>query len=151
MTKIGVIADSHRRYEKLREALLHMEDCAYIVHLGDHDSDVARFDIPENRLYTVPGNCDPLSFSPVSRITELDGVRIFMTHGHAYGVKQGLTRLALRAREAGARVVLYGHTHVPSALDDGRVLCLNPGALQNGKYALVFLDCGTVRYELKEL
>ena len=99
MTKIGVIADSHRRYDKLREALSRMEDCAYIVHLGDHDSDIAKFEIPENRLYTVPGNCDPLSFSPMSRIFELEGVRVFMTHGHAYGVKMGRTRLALKARE----------------------------------------------------
>ena len=39
--------------------------------------------------------------------------KLFVTHGHAYGVKSGLGRLAERAKTLGADVVLYGHTHIP--------------------------------------
>ena len=59
------------------------------------------------------------------------GVKIFYTHGHYYGVKSGLYTFACAARERGAQVALYGHTH--NALedyDDGLYL-LNPGSLNS--------------------
>ena len=98
MTKLGVIADSHRNKTNLREALSKMEDCALILHLGDHDTDMDEFRLPESRLLSVPGNCDPFSFAPGTRIFERDGVRVLMTHGDAYGVKYSLTRLSLKAQ-----------------------------------------------------
>ena len=151
MTRLGVMADSHRCKRNIRQALKAMQNCDYIIHLGDHDTDMEGMGVPENRLYTVPGNCDPLSFAPGLRICEWDGVRLIMTHGDAYGVKYGLIRLALKAREAGARLALYGHSHLQRADDDGEVLCLNPGALKSGCFAVVTLDGGHVTYEMKTL
>ena len=151
MTRLGVMADSHRSRKNIREALSLMGNCDYIIHLGDHDTDMDGMGVSESRLYTVPGNCDPLSFSPGLRICEWDGVRLIMTHGDAYGVKYGLTRLSLKAREAGARLALYGHSHQQRADDDGQVLCLNPGALKIGCFAVVTLDSGRVTYEMKTL
>ena len=126
MTRLGVMADSHRSRNNIRMALSLMGDCDYIIHLGDHDTDMDGMGVSESRLYTVPGNCDPLSFSP------------------------GL-RIALKAREAGARLALYGHSHQQRADDDGQMLCLNPGALKNGCFAVVTLDNGRVTYEMKTL
>lgn len=128
-----------------------MEDCALIVHLGDHDSDMDEFHLPENRLLSVPGNCDPLSFAPGTRIFERDGVRVLMTHGDAYGVKYSLMRLSLKAREAGAKLALYGHSHRQSADEDGGMILLNPGALKQGDYALVTLDAGKISWQFKNL
>ncbi len=151
MTKIGILADSHRSKAGLREALSRMEDCQLIVHLGDHDSDMDDFRLPESRLLSVPGNCDPLSFQPASRIFEREGVRVFMTHGDAYGVKFSLMRLRLKAQEVGAALALYGHSHRQQADADGGVILLNPGALKAGDYAVVTLDKGSIRWEFKNL
>ena len=143
MTRLGVMADSHRARRNIQKALEQMEDCRLILHLGDHDSDMDAFDLRPGRLISVPGNCDPLSFEPQLQLFERDG--------RAYGVKYGLTRLALKAREKGARLALFGHSHAQTAEDDGEVLCLNPGALYNGCYAIVTLDAGKITYELKKL
>ena len=151
MVKLGIIADSHRSMRNIREALGKMEDCALILHLGDHDTDMDDFRLPENRLLSVPGNCDPLSFAPHNRIFEKEGVRVFMTHGDAYGVKYTLTRLSFKAREAGAKLALYGHSHVQALDEDGGIVFLNPGALKNGDYAVVTLHEGKITCELKNL
>lgn len=151
MTKLGVIADSHRNIGNLRAALSCMADCALILHLGDHDSDMDAFHLPESRLMSVPGNCDPLSFAPGVRIFERDGVRVLMTHGDAYGVKHSLMRLSLKARECGAALALYGHSHAQRADGDDGVILLNPGALMRGDYALVTLDGGKISWQLKNL
>ena len=46
--------------------------------------------------------------APPSLTVSLDGVRIFLTHGHLFGVKSGLTRLTLEARRVGAQLALFG-------------------------------------------
>ena len=43
---------------------------------------------------------------------EVDGVKIFFTHGHAYQVGYGLEELEQTARDLGASIACYGHTHV---------------------------------------
>ena len=64
----------------------------------------------------VRGNCDFGSDLPLTGEFTAQGVKIFYTHGHYYGVKSGLYTLACAARERGAQVALYGHTH--NALED---------------------------------
>ena len=68
-----------------------------------------------------------------------------------YGVKHSLMRLSLKAREAGAALALYGHSHRQEIDRDGEITLLNPGALKNGDYAVVELDKGCVRCELHNL
>ena len=45
----------------------------------------------------------------------------------------GLTSLAYAAREAGAQLAMYGHTHVPDYQDWGGVQILNPGTAGRGR------------------
>ena len=66
----------------------------------------------------------------------IDGVRVLMTHARPESDMKGIapdapTRELLEfLREAGADVLLVGHTHIPFArrLPGGRLIC-NPGAL----------------------
>jgi predicted phosphodiesterase len=46
----------------------------------------------------------------------LDGVRILLTHGHAYGVKGGLGTAIAHAARRDADVLIFGHTHIPLEL-----------------------------------
>ena len=151
MTKLGVMTDSHRNLTMIRLALKEMSGCDYIVHCGDHDSDVKEEDVKPARLMNVPGNCDPGSFNAPERIVTLDGIKILITHGDAYGVKFSLTRLYLRALEAEAKLVLYGHSHCQKIDERDGITFLNAGALKNGACALVTLDDGMVSCRLMQL
>ena len=42
------------------------------------------------------------------------GKKIFLTHGHRYGVYYGIRELRSEALTRGCNVVFYGHTHVPN-------------------------------------
>lgn len=100
-----------------------------IVHLGDHISDARdlSFALPDVEILRVPGNCDYGSIEQPSILTELGGVRMFLTHGHLFGVKQGLQRLFLQAKAVDAQIALFGHTHRPLCECHGGIWLLNPG------------------------
>ena len=61
------------------------------------------------------------------KVIEIEGVRIFATHGHLYSVKSTLARLAERAKSEGCRIALYGHTHCAREDDIDGVTLINPG------------------------
>ncbi len=64
-------------------------------------------------------------------------MRTLLTHANRYRRRRSLFRLSLRAREAGASLALFGHTHEPTVEWEGGVLLVNPGSLQNGRYAII--------------
>ena len=76
----------------------------------------------------VPGNCDWGSCDQPERLLEIGGVRIFALHGHTRNVKRSPMAAMYAAKEYGAQVLLFGHTHVPLVDNDGSLLTLNPGA-----------------------
>ena len=90
-------------------------------------------------MYAVKGNCDFMPGAPERIITSFGGVNIYMTHGHIHRVKSDLTWLRAAAREAGADVALYGHTHVPDE-EPGVPMLLNPGAAKDDRCALLEVD-----------
>ena len=150
MTKIGVIADSHRAMHKLRAAMDALHDCSYIVHLGDHDSDMEEFYPLGNKLRIVSGNCDLFSNSPGLLTMQVEGVKIMAAHGDAYGVKYGLTRYMFKAKSENVRLALYGHTHIRNMETDGELTLLNPGALKDGRYAVITVDGDAFSVEFRE-
>lgn len=91
----------------------------------------------------VPGNCDYGSCDQPERLIELGGVRILMLHGHTRGVKSDVMRAVWAARECGAQVLLFGHTHRPLVDNDGALLVLNPGAAGDPLYP----TCGILTIE----
>ena len=151
MTKLGVMSDSHRKTENIRKALRGMQDCKYIIHLGDHDSDMLEFGLREDRLLTVPGTCDPDSSAPYLRIFTVEGIEVLMTHGNDFHVKLSPYALMLKAREKNCALALYGHTHVQKVEEAEGVTLFNPGALWNGDYAVVTVDGTKISWEFKKV
>ena len=96
MKKLIVVSDTHGRREGLSELLPLIAENDYIVHLGDGAMDMReiRSEYPE-KVYACCGNCDPFSPIPEEGEIEVEGVKIFFCHGHRYGVKSGLTALAI--------------------------------------------------------
>ena len=127
--KLLILSDSHGEQEFMQLAVRRERPDA-VIHL-DHCADADRLaeEFCGLPVLSVCGNCD--LWGPPRAETLLrtfEGVRIFGTHGHRYGVKQGLLRFSLAAREQQAQVALFGHTHIPYCRQEGGLWLLNPGA-----------------------
>lgn len=116
----------------------------YIVHLGDKIKDSEKLQEIFYRIpfVSVPGNCDLGCIEQPVRIEEIGGVRFLITHGHIHGVKMGMLRFTLAAREARVQVALYGHTHVAAYEQLHGIHILNPGAIGGGNpsYGVIEID-----------
>ena len=99
-----------------------------ILHLGDcqRDAEALHRQFPSLPMQSVPGNCDWGAVDAPEVLTEYGGVRILMMHGHTRNVKASTLSAVYAAREMGAQVLLFGHTHRPLVDNDGSLLVLNP-------------------------
>ncbi len=145
--KICVLSDSHGRTSLLWDILFD-EKPDKIFFLGDGLSDLYEFrDLPQ---VAVCGNCDLIP-GEEECLFALEKETLLLTHGHKYGVKQGLYRLFLRAKETGATVVFYGHIHRQKADEEEGIKFICPGAVKNGQYAVVKLENGKIETEFRSL
>ena len=155
--KILIFSDSHGCIETMeaavRRELPHMMD-----HLGDFWADGKQLHslFPQIPMCQVAGNCDRYRWEPVQDqilIRPVGGVLFYMTHGHLHGVKQGLLRLRLAAEEAGAQVVLFGHTHRSFCQLQNGVLLVNPGSCSGtgGTYAVLETADGGPACEIRSV
>lgn len=152
--RVLVVSDVHGREQRLCQVLEAQPTARTVIFLGDGlrqvENVMERY--PDRTFYTVPGNCDFAAAGIPVRQETFDGKRFYFTHGHLHGVKQGLYRLDLAAREAGADVVLFGHTHVAyEEYADGLYL-MNPGSLgYDGTYGYVDIVGGGIRTAVVKL
>lgn len=138
--RILVMSDSHGRAENVTAAIEQERSAEYIIHLGDGERDMEPhlYAYPNKTIIQIAGNCDYCSFNPSSRLIVTEGgKRLFLTHGHPYYVKSGLTSLYFAARENGADIALFGHTHSPHLEIYNGITFLNPGSLADGNYATI--------------
>ena len=116
-----------------------------MIHLGDGAGDVDDLAACEPQLLvrSVSGNCDWAALRPSSELITMGEAKIFICHGHNFGVRGSLDRLALEARRQGASTALFGHTHRQFCGVIGGVQCINPGSLcepRDGKAGFALLD-----------
>jgi putative phosphoesterase len=125
-----VLSDTHGNYPLATKIVL-LEPCVdLIIHLGDEADDAQMLEhLCAKQVRKVSGNCDPPGKHPRELLTFVEQTSLLITHGDRYGVKSGLSRLHQRAVSTGARVVLYGHTHIAAIDEIDGILFVNPGAL----------------------
>jgi putative phosphoesterase len=155
--QIAILSDSHRHSYELNQVLKQIQDTDIVIHLGDNvdDVEVLRKGYKGN-IINVRGNCDFATFVPSERLEELNGKKVFITHGHKYGVKSDLLRLKYKAKEVGADIVLFGHTHEVVELYEEGIWFVNPGSLalprnRYKSYALLNIDKDDIKVSIKEL
>jgi putative phosphoesterase len=156
---VVVIADTHipRRARSLPEELIpYLERADLILHAGDL---IEPSLLQELAIYApvraVKGNVDP-SDSNLPETLEFDfgGARMAMIHDS--GRKEGRRR-RLKKRFPDARVVVFGHSHVPFLEDEDGLLLLNPGSPTDKRwqprhtFALLRVEEGRVRAEVLTL
>ena len=155
--KLLVFSDSHGRRDLMEKALAKEEGKEIkpdgILFAGDGLSDALAYREGRSVFYAVAGNCDSArEGAGLEAVFTLQGLTIYLCHGHRWHVKMGTQRLLYRAQEVGAQVAIYGHTHRQKAAYQNGVLLLNPGALEAGKYAVLKLPKeGLPEVKLKDL
>ncbi len=147
MKTMLVLSDTHgnkRAIAKLKEVI---GESDYVAHLGDYarDIDFIREQYPE-KVISVSGNCD---FSnDTEKTAVIEGVKVLFTHGHRFGVKNGLERLFYYCSEKGIDLALYGHTHIAAEDESEGVKLVNPGHMSGRggekSYAYLVFDKGNV-------
>ena len=153
--KIVVLSDIHGLVT-YAERIIELEQPDEVIFCGDGLREIqesAKF-FRKVRFHFVKGNCDFAGDCFEQYIT-LGGKNIFITHGHRYNVKpeSKLNYITLRshARDLGADLVLFGHTHCPDICYMDGMILLNPGAVNAGKYAVVEIRDGKIQPELRSL
>lgn len=126
MKTVLVLSDTHRNFSALEKLLPTMLENDYVFHLGDHQADIMQYRELGDKVYSVLGNCDG---GGDDLVLEIEKVKILLTHGDRYGVKSSLYKLLLKAKEVGANVVFYGHTHVANVEKIEGITFINPGCM----------------------
>lgn len=157
MIKVCVFSDSHGTAEPMIAAI-EKEEPALCFFLGDGERDLraAQERFPGLAFFAVRGNCDLRSKLSASLACTVGGVSIFAAHGHLYNVKYEpeLDSLAAAAREAGASLVLFGHTHHACLESHHGISFLNPGTIgrtAHPSYAVVSMEEGRFTTERKTI
>jgi len=151
--KILIFSDSHRQFAPLMKAMEKEAMVDWIIHAGDVCQDVEDLGImyPAVPIAAVKGNNDFLNHDfPDERFFELGGVKIFLTHGHNYGVKYSYSKVWQVAREKGADICIFGHTHKAYQEKMGEVELFNPGSAMRS-YGVLEIDDNEYTLKLCEL
>jgi uncharacterized protein len=131
--KVAVLADTHTIGTTRTipmGAWPYLETSDHILHAGDVCDPAVLDELHALApLTVVMGNCDGpdvRSWGATDQaVVELDGIRIAMVHDS--GLSAG-RRKRMRARFEDARVVVFGHSHMPFNEDDDGLLLFNPGS-----------------------
>lgn len=151
MIRIGVFGDTHGDTALAARSLASLGALDLILHTGDHYEDARKIAREiKQEILAVAGNCDPYSFGPKERVIDVGGKKIYLTHGHLYGVKKGVLNLFYRGREVEADLVVFGHTHRAVQEEIEGMILLNPGSpsLPRGRQktmALVTIEEGEIK------
>lgn len=132
--KVLVISDTHGNIENAKNILnkLIPTGLKVVLHCGDYVSDARLIEklYPQIDVYGVYGNCDVGFGGAYTEVVTLEGVSIYMSHGHRYGVKWGdYDEVAIDAIAHEATVAVCGHSHEAYLGKKQEVLIMNPGSL----------------------
>ena len=147
--KILLVSDTHKKNENYF-FVVNKSNPDLVIHCGDGEGcEYALSQAADCPVEIVLGNNDFFSDLPRERILELEGYKVWVTHGHNYYVSMGRETIKREALIRGMDIVCFGHTHRPVVDRDHTVTAVNPGSLsyprQEGKrpsYIIMHLEKG---------
>ena len=143
--KLLITSDVHGHENRLKRVINKHKDIDYHINAGDMCLDEHIY--KRHHLITVKGNNDFYSIEPYFRLLNLEGLNIYLTHGHLEHVKYGLDELKLKAKNA--NLIIFGHTHQRYLNEDQHIKILNPGALGDFHKSYAIYENGQITfYEL---
>lgn len=151
--KALIIADSHGRFSDMIK-IFRNEKPHYVIFAGDLADDAHTLESiePEAAYFIVKGNCDYSDYNTSDKMMpQIEGRKWLIVHGHLHSVNWGLAELKQEAEEAEADIVIFGHTHQYYQKQIGNRLFFNPGALQDGKYAVFTFNGESIDIATKDI
>jgi putative phosphoesterase len=138
--QVGILADSHDCLPRIKDAIdrLNSEPIELALHAGDYSAPFVTdyYRALKVHMIGVFGNNDAEKeklrdrFAEAgheinSRFAEVQAgkLRIALTHGDEDKLLQSLIK------RGGYDVLVYGHTHQPKLVEEGRTLVINPGEI----------------------
>ena len=153
--KVLVFSDSHGAFALAREMLSREPDCSMVFFLGDgiDEAEKLRDTYKDKKFILVKGNNDWYSQAHTEAYKYVEGVTLMACHGHKFNVRFSLRDLLNSAQAVRANVALYGHTHKSGMYNDPvtGICAINPGALCEGKYAVLTIDRGGFDVDFKAI
>ena len=158
--KILVFSDSHGKNSLMNDIIKELHDEVMLVlFLGDciKDFEDLSYIYPNKQFISVLGNCDFNDSAPIERIVEVGGKKIFMSHGHRYGVKSGHEKIIYEAQKHNADICLYGHSHMPNNTVVNGIYLMNPGSISEPRgaehmsYGIIDISSGNVEMKIVEI
>lgn len=141
---IAVVSDTHRDKNSIKRVAEAAKEADLLMHLGDNVGDAEDLEeLFKGKVISVRGNCDFMTRAPLEMVKEIEGVKILITHGHKYDVKNSLSQLIYRAEELDVDIALYGHTHVSEINFEGGMWLINPGSAslpREGEKSIAFIE-----------
>lgn len=154
---VAVVSDTHRSDSCIKSIKTLIKDADILIHLGDNVEDAEELEREfKGEVYIVAGNCDFSRKYPKDRLIDIEGKKIFMTHGDLYAVKMGLNSIYYKGREIEADIVLFGHTHQAMIERTNELILMNPGSpslprLSKKSIGFISIDDGEAEVYLKEI
>jgi hypothetical protein len=138
--KVGLVSDSHGELENLKRAarlIMEKGHAHVIVHLGDNYDDAAVLHSTGARIIKVPGTyCRQYADPSINKrmLVDFEGWRTLITHTPVSNPNDlpSDIRPEELMRNGEMRVMLYGHTHIPKAIDHVGFIFINPGHIKAG-------------------
>lgn len=138
--RLAVVADTHAHPHDRAYALIRARQPDAILHAGD----IGGVDVVDALgeiapTFAIRGNIDvgDARARPLPDVLVLDhpALRILLVHIGVYGPKLR-AEVGKRARDAGARLVVCGHSHVPFIGVDRGLYVFNPGSIGPRRFHL---------------
>lgn len=159
---VGIVSDSHGRFASLEKMVEVAPDVCAWIHGGDYcdDGDELSYytGVP---VYSVMGNNDYYRLSadaPECRTVTVGGVTFVVIHGSQWYGERREKKLVELAKEHGAKVAVFGHTHRRYLHEVEGIVLINPGSIslprdgKQGTFAIVSIEDGQIqRVEFKEI
>lgn len=146
ITKLLILSDVHRDRHGLERIIERYKGKVDdIISLGD--SECSTDYLQRKHIIAIKGNYPFDGGEGYHKILRYEDVKIFITHGHKFGVKWGShSKLHDYAKTEQFDLVMYGHTHEATMFVEEGIKYLNPGSTnqprgRNGaSYAVVTID-----------
>lgn len=146
--RILIFSDNHRNRENIKMMIDEHPKVDRMISLGD--SEMSEIELSNLGIFGVKGNYPFEPQFPLDLFFDFEGWKFFLTHGHLYSVKNGISRIYEVGKEKEADIVCFGHTHRPLLEDYGDLILFNPGSLAHPKGS-IYPTYGFIEVTEKEL
>lgn len=152
--KVVVFSDAHGCKIIIERIISFNPDANYFISLGD--SELPLDFLMDLDIIAIKGNYPWDAGFGYESVLEIEGKKLFLTHGHKYGVHKSLMKLLNHTLSNEYDIALYGHTHVARVDKVNDLLMMNPGSIKSPRskmvpsYLILNITKDSIDYVFKE-